>query len=122
MTDRLFVLNPDWTDDEGGPWFCPAGAFVEGVLAFYPALKSHLDITRLDHPRPRLPVIALVGEDHQSCPILILDGEFDWPAADHRKHRPPLPPGSRHHPLSRRPIRRRPAASVRQSVRLTRTA
>ena len=81
MTDRLFVLNPHWTDDEGGPWFYPAGAFVEGVLAFYPALKSRLDITRLDHPRPRLPVIALVGEDHQSCPILILDGEFDWPEA-----------------------------------------
>ena len=81
MTDRLFLLNPHWTDDEGGPWFCPAGAYIEGVLAFYPALKSHLDITRLDHPRPRLPVIALVGEDHQSCPILVLDGEFDWPEA-----------------------------------------
>jgi hypothetical protein len=81
MTDRLFLLNPHWTDDEGGPWFCPAGAWIEGVLTFYPALKSHLDITRLDHPRPRLPVIALVGEDHQSCPILVLDGEFDWPEA-----------------------------------------
>ncbi len=81
MTDRLFLLNPDWHDDEGGPWFCPAGAFIEGVLAFYPTLKAQLDITRLDHPRPRPAVIGQVGEDHQSCPILVLDGEFDWPGA-----------------------------------------
>ena len=34
MAERLFLLNPDWHDDQGGPWFCPAGAYVEGVLAF----------------------------------------------------------------------------------------
>jgi hypothetical protein len=81
MTDRLFLINPDWHDDQGGPWFCPAGAFVEGVLAFYPVLKDRLDIVRLDFPRPRPAVIAEVGEDHQSCPILVLDGDFDWPDA-----------------------------------------
>lgn len=81
MTDRLFLINPHWTDDQGGPWFCPAGSVVEGVLAFYPALKTQLDITRLDYPRPRRAVIEQVGEDHQSCPILILDGTFDWPEA-----------------------------------------
>lgn len=81
MTDRLFLLNPDWFDDEGGPWFCPPGAVIEGVLAFYPKLRDQLDITYLDHPRPRTPVVALVGEDYQSCPILILDGAVDWPDA-----------------------------------------
>ena len=81
MTDRLFLINPHWTDDQGGPWFCPAGSVVEGVLAFYPDLKTQLDVTRLDFPRPRPPVIELVGEDHQSCPILILDETFDWPEA-----------------------------------------
>jgi hypothetical protein len=81
MTDRLFVLNPDWTEDQGGPWFCPAGAVIEGVLAFYPDLKTRLEITRLDHPRPRPAVIEQVGEDHQSCPILVLDETFDWPDA-----------------------------------------
>lgn len=81
MTDRLFLLNPGWTDDQGGPWYCPAGAVVEGVLAFYPQLRDDLEIGYLDHPRPRPPVIELVGEDHQSCPILVLDGAFDWPDA-----------------------------------------
>ena len=82
MTDRLFLLNPGWTDDEGGPWYCPAGAVVEGVLAFHPALRDTLDISYLDHPRPRPSVIDLVGEDHQSCPILVLDETFDWPEAE----------------------------------------
>jgi len=82
MTDHLLLLNPDWYDDQGGPWFCPAGSVIEGVLAFYPKLKDGLQITRLDHPRPRPAVIELVGEEHQSCPILVLDGEFDWPAAE----------------------------------------
>ena len=81
MTDRLFLINPDWRDDLGGPWFCPAGAYIEGVLAFYPALAGQLEIVRLDFPRPRPPVIELVGEAHQSCPILVLDGAFDWPEA-----------------------------------------
>lgn len=81
MTDRLYLLNPGWHDDAGGPWYCPAGAIVEGVLSFYPALREQLLITYLDHPRPRPPVIAEVGEDHQSCPLLVLDGGFDWPDA-----------------------------------------
>ena len=57
MTDRLFLINPGWHDDQGG-------------------------IRYLDHPRPRPPVIDLVGEAHQSCPLLVLDGAFDWPEAE----------------------------------------
>ena len=81
MTDRLFLLNPGWTDDHGGPWYCPAGAVIEGVLAFHPQLRERLEIVRLDWPRPRPPVIAAVGEENQSCPLLVLDGELDWPDA-----------------------------------------
>lgn len=82
MTDRLFLVNPGWTDDAGGPWYCPAGAVIEGVLAFHPRLQDQLDIVRLDWARPRPPVIAAVGEENQSCPLLVLDGAFDWPEAD----------------------------------------
>ena len=59
---------------------CDAGA-VRRAFTQYPALRDRLQITYLDHPRPRPPVIELVGEDHQSCPILVLDGDFDWPDA-----------------------------------------
>ena len=61
MTDRLLLLNPGWFDDQGGPWYCPPGAVIEGVLAFHPVLREALDITYLDHPRPRPAVIELVG-------------------------------------------------------------
>ena len=81
MADRLYLLNPDWFDDQGGPWFCPPGAVIEGVLGFYPRLRDALQVTYLDHPRPRPAVIAEVGEAHQGCPVLVLDGDFDWPQA-----------------------------------------
>ena len=56
MTDRLFLLNPDWHDDEGGPWFCPAGAYVEGVLAFLVLLLgwNAVEISRTLSRRRRL--------------------------------------------------------------------
>ena len=54
---------------------------IEGVLAFHPQLRERLEIVRLDWPRPRPPVIAAVGEENQSCPLLVLDGELDWPDA-----------------------------------------
>jgi len=82
MTDRLFLLNPDWHDAQGGPWFCPAGAVIEGVLAFYPFLSEQLEIIRLDHPRPRPQVIDAVGEENQNCPVLVLDEQWEWPAAE----------------------------------------
>ena len=61
MAERLFLLNPDWHDDQGGPWFCPPGALIEGVLGLYPRLRAQLDVVHLDHPRPRLAVIEQVG-------------------------------------------------------------
>lgn len=81
MSERLFLLNPDWFDDQGGPWFCPPGAYVEGVLSMYPQLREALEVIYLDHPRPRQPVIDALGADNQSCPVLVLDGQLDWPEA-----------------------------------------
>ena len=49
-------------------------AAVEIAGAALSACKTRL--IALDHV-----VIAEVGEAHQSCPILILDGELDWPEA-----------------------------------------
>lgn len=82
MADRLYLINPGWNDDEGGPWFCPPGAVIEGVLAFYPSLREQLRITYLDFPKPRTPVVDEVGETNQSCPLLVLDGAMEWPDAE----------------------------------------
>jgi hypothetical protein len=69
--DRLFVLRPGF-DDKGARWFCPYSAQVIGYLAYYPAVRETLDVIELDFPRPRHPLVELVGEANQSMPCLVL--------------------------------------------------
>ncbi len=79
--DKLFLLRPDFEDPAypGKRFYCWHCALLEGVLASFPALADKLDVERVEWPRPRHPVIAVVGEAHQSLPLLVLaDGEtFD---------------------------------------------
>jgi hypothetical protein len=76
--DRLFLLRPDWIDQDR-PWFCMACAAVEGFLGYYPAVRDALDIAYLPYERPRHPVIDLLGEAHQNLPTLILAEPFEHP-------------------------------------------
>jgi hypothetical protein len=46
---------------------------VEGVLASFPELAAKLDVRRVDWPRPRKEVVAVVGEENQSLPMLLLE-------------------------------------------------
>ncbi|NTI63033.1 DUF3088 domain-containing protein [Agrobacterium rhizogenes] len=76
--DKLFLLRPDFEDPAypGRRFYCWHCALMEGVLASFPALARRLDVERIVWPRPRLSVIALVGEGNQSLPLLVLaDGE-----------------------------------------------
>jgi hypothetical protein len=75
--DILFLLTPGFTDSArdgvGKRYYCPDCAFLEGVLACCPELRDRLDIRYVDYPRPRRPIVDLVGEAHQGCPNLVLD-------------------------------------------------
>jgi hypothetical protein len=71
MADTLFLFRPGFVD-RGERWFCPYSAQVVGVLAYYPELRAGLDIVELDFPRPRQPMVDLVGPEHQSAPLLVL--------------------------------------------------
>jgi len=76
MKDRLFVLKPGFTD-KGETWFCPYSAQVIGYLAYYPHVRDTLEVIELDFPKPRHPLVDLVGEDNQSMPCLVLaEGGF----------------------------------------------
>ncbi len=79
----LFLLKPDFMDGEGGPYFCPACARVEGFLRYVPEMESLVDVRRIEFPRPRPEVVDLLGPSNQGCPVLVLD------ALD------PLPPGAK---------------------------
>jgi glutaredoxin len=74
MRDTLFLLTPGFTD-QGTRWFCPYCAQVTGMLTYFPALRDTLDIVEVDYAKPRQAIVALVGEEHQSCPVLVLGDE-----------------------------------------------
>ena len=70
--DKLFLLLPDFTVDGRGPCYCPACATVEGLLAFYPRLRTSLHVQYVEFPRPRAAVSAELGPDNQGLPVLII--------------------------------------------------
>ena len=72
--DTLFVLRPGFTD-QGQRWFCPYSAQVVGFLDYYPEVRETLEIVELDFAKPRQPIVDLVGPDHQSVPLLVLQSE-----------------------------------------------
>jgi hypothetical protein len=80
--DRLFVLRPGFVDPRRGPgtFFCPYCANVMGFLGHFPQVKDTLDIVELEFPRPRAPLVELVGEAHQGTPLLVLGDEYEVPA------------------------------------------
>ena len=75
--DILFLLTPGFTDSardtQGITYYCPDCAFLEGVLAYCPDLRTQLDIRSISYPRPRPAIVELVGDEDQGCPHLILD-------------------------------------------------
>ncbi len=74
MRDTLFLLTPGFSDPvfPGQPFYCAHCALIEGVLASFPELGGKIEIRRVAFPRPRKDVIAMVGEEHQSLPLLVL--------------------------------------------------
>lgn len=69
--DVLFLLKHDFLD-EGGKFYCPECAQINGVLSYYPELRHVLDVRYVDFQRPRPGIIAMVGEENQSCPVLVV--------------------------------------------------
>lgn len=70
----LFLLWAGFPDPKHGPggFYCPECATVAGILYYYPQLVESLDVRLVDALRPRPEVVSLVGEENQSCPVLVL--------------------------------------------------
>lgn len=77
---KLFLLKADFQDAnraDGKKYFCPECSPIEGLLSYYPRLRSELEVQYLDFSRPRPALVDLLGEENQSCPVLVLeDGSF----------------------------------------------
>ena len=84
MIRTLFLLHPTFRDDriepEGQHFYCPHCAMIEGILHYYPKLRDELEIVYVNFPRPRTQIIALVGEDNQGCPNLVVTREAEHKA------------------------------------------
>lgn len=74
---KLFLLKPDFKDskidNEGKSYFCPQCAMIAGIIKYYPQLETVIEIDYVDFKRPRKVIIDLIGEDNQSCPVLIIE-------------------------------------------------
>jgi hypothetical protein len=72
MKDQLYLLRPGFYNVGVGPLYCGDSLPVEGLLSFFPQLRSLLDVHYLDFPRPRSALVSTLGEGHQGIPVLIL--------------------------------------------------
>ena len=72
MKDQLYMLRPGYFNATRGPLYCSDSIAVEGLLSFCPQLRTLIDVHYIEFPRPRAQLVSLLGENHQSIPVLIL--------------------------------------------------
>jgi hypothetical protein len=91
IRDRLFLLKPGFEDPAypGEEFYCWHCALLEGVLVSFPSLQSKIDVERLAWPRPRQALVNVVGERHQSLPLLLLapDASAEFAAGEFQGQR-----------------------------------
>ncbi|TRL36461.1 DUF3088 domain-containing protein [Rhizobium straminoryzae] len=75
--DRLFLIRPGFEDPNrpGKTFVCPYCNQIEGLLGAFPDLAARIEVVRVGFPRPRADVIAVVGEENQSLPLLVFADE-----------------------------------------------
>lgn len=72
MKDTLFILRPGFFSGDEGPFYCGDSVAVEGLLSFFPQLRSDVEVHYIDAPRPRKAILELIGEANQSAPVIVL--------------------------------------------------
>jgi len=72
VKDQLYLLKPGFFNATLGPLYCSDSLPVEGMLGFFPQLRNAIDVHYVEFPRPRAPLIKLLGEANQSIPVLVL--------------------------------------------------
>ncbi len=74
--DILYLIKAPFIDGDNGPYYCPGCAEMLGLLAIYPELQNVLEVRYVEFARPRPELVQRLGEENQSCPVLVL-GDTD---------------------------------------------
>lgn len=74
--DILFLLPPGFEDHDRRE-FCPECAEMWGILSYFPAIKTALDIRYEPIAQPRPGLVEMLGDGKWNCPTLILAGDVD---------------------------------------------
>lgn len=80
MKDRLFLIAAPF-DALADAWYCQDCATIEGALLANPHWLKAVEVKRLPFPRPRRELIELIGEAHQSMPVLVMPADGAPPHA-----------------------------------------
>ena len=80
---QLFMLTP-WKEGESGPYYCPDCGVVEGFFVYTPQARDLVGIIHIDYPRPRPDLVALLGAENQSSPVLVLAEGTEMPEQGRR--------------------------------------
>jgi len=59
-------------DGPGKYWFCTHCALIEGALKVNPNWEEEIEISRIEFPKPRMELVALLGEERQWLPVMVL--------------------------------------------------
>lgn len=78
MQPTLYLLAPSLDDQ---PRVCPECALIEGLMAYYPSIRSAVAVRKIGFSRPRQDLAAALGEAHQGAPVLIFPAGAEAPAA-----------------------------------------
>lgn len=72
--DKLFILKQGFQSPNypGRRFFCSHCALFEGLITAFPNLTRRLAVEKIEWQRPRMDIIAIVGEQNQSVPLLVL--------------------------------------------------
>lgn len=70
----LYLLPSDIHREDGGPFFCPECAMIEGYLSYFPQLRQQMMIRYIAYDKPRQPLAEIAGPENQGCPALVIAG------------------------------------------------
>lgn len=85
LRDRLFLLHAPFQDPKlEGAWYCHDCAAMEGALLANPHWSRFVDVRRLRFPRPRRDIVALIGEENQGMPVLVVANVAEEPVGSRR--------------------------------------